>query len=70
MINNLINWFNGKKTTIAAILMALSMFITEVLIGIWGMEVDWFPMLVKTLNWVGMILGGTGLIHKAIKTNP
>jgi hypothetical protein len=65
----IITFFNGKKTIIGSILMTLAIIITEVLVGIWGVEGEWIAPTVKTLNWIGMLLGGTGLLHKAMKGN-
>lgn len=50
--------------------MALAIFITEVLVGFWEVEGAWILPMVKTLNWVGMLLGGTGLFHKMVKPKP
>ena len=66
-MNTIITWFNGKKTIIGSVLMTASIILTEVVVGIWMVEGDWIAPTVKTLNWVGMLLGGTGLIHKAMK---
>jgi len=66
-INQLWNFFSGKKTIIGSILMTGSIVITEVVVGIWMVEGDWIAPTVKTLNWVGMLMGGTGLLHKAAK---
>src|SRR3972149_506606 len=60
-------WFNGKKTIIGSIMMTIAIFLTEVVIGIWAADWVWLPGVISTLNWVGMLLGGTGLIHKGIK---
>lgn len=67
IISNMVNLLNGKKTIIGSILMTTSIVLTEVLVGIWMVEGDWIAPTVKTLNWIGMLLGGTGLIHKAMK---
>jgi hypothetical protein len=66
-LNDLINWFNGKKTTIAAVLMFLASFLMEVVVGKFGATAAWIQPTVDTLLWFGMVLGGVGLAHKAIK---
>lgn len=66
-MKNPFTWLNGKKTIIGSIIMTVAILLTEVVVGIWGIEMDWIAPTVKTLNWVGMLLGGTGLIHKATK---
>lgn len=66
-ITNFINFFNGKKTIIGSIFMTLSIILTEVVVGIWEVEGWWIAPAVKTLSWAGMLMGGTGLIHKAAK---
>lgn len=60
-------WFNGKKTIIGSVLMTVAIFLTEVVIGFWDYNPAWMPGIISTLNWVGMVLGGTGLIHKGVK---
>lgn len=61
------NWFSGKKTAIAAFILVLSAFCQQVLIGVWGADWTWLPFLISTFEWIGMVLGGTGLVHKAAK---
>lgn len=61
------DWFDGKKTIIAAALLTLAAFLDQVVVGIWGSTATWVPMAIQTLEWVGMILGGVGLAHKAVK---
>lgn len=63
----MLEWFNGKKTIIASILLVLAAFCDQVLVGIWGAAWTWLPLLISTLEWIGMLLGGSGLIHKAVK---
>lgn len=65
----MLSWWDGKKTIIAAALLTVSAFITQILLGVWHVEWPWLPNVVTTLEWVGMILGGTGLAHKAFKAN-
>lgn len=71
MINLLIKiwqWFDNKKTIIGSFFLIISAFCTQVLIGIWNASWDWLPLLIQTFDWIGMVLGGTGLIHKAYKS--
>lgn len=58
---------DGYKTLIGSIALTIATFCTEVLIGIWAVEWPWLPGTISTLNWVGLIFGGTGLIHKGAK---
>ena len=62
-----IEWFNGKKTIIGAGAMLLSAIVTEVVVGIWG--VDWAPLVLinETLLWVGRAFAAGGLLHKGVK---
>lgn len=66
------NYFNGKKTSIGALILTLAFLITQVqsqvFVGIWGIEVPvWVDKTVLTLEWVGSILSGVGLLHKKVK---
>lgn len=47
--------------------MMLAIFLSEVIVGIWGVEALWIAPAIKTLNWMGMLLGGTGMAHKLFK---
>jgi len=60
-------YFNGKKTLIAAGVLILSVFLSEVIVGIWGFNPDWMGNLIRTLDWFGMVFGGAGLTHKGFK---
>ncbi len=60
-------YFNGYKTNLAAGILILSVFLSEVIVGIWSVEASWMNNIIRTLDWFGMILGGTGLTHKGIK---
>lgn len=60
-------YFSGKKTAIAAFILILSAFLTEVIVGKWHVENTWILPTIETLNWIGMVLGGIGLGHKAVK---
>ena len=61
-MKNLWNWLNGKKTTIAAIIMMISAFLTEIVVNKWGITIAWIPKLIDILNYFGGILAGVGLI--------
>ncbi len=61
------DWFNGKKTVIGTVCLFASAFITQVLIDIWGLDAEPLQHTRETLDWLGLILGGTGLMHKAVK---
>lgn len=65
--NKFWNFFNGKKTVIGLLCMYGVMFINEVVIDIWAIDSPALPKIAKTLGWLGLIIGGGGLIHKGIK---
>jgi len=71
-MTNILNWLNGKKTTIGAILLLLGTLLSAVVVGIWEVDAEWIPKTIETLNWLGMTITGWGLTHKASKsmTNP
>ncbi len=83
IINNqknttMIQWLNGKKTIIGSIFLFLAVFGTEVVQGIWGIKClpeatdcayTWLQNTIDTCSWIGMAMGGVGLIHKGIKAN-
>ena len=60
-------FFNGKKTAIGAVLLGISAFLTNVVIGDLGNEATWILQAVAILDWVGMALAGGGLFHKGTK---
>ncbi len=60
-------WLNGKKTGIGTAAFIAACVLTEVVVGIWHADFHWINPTIETLNWVGMIFGGTGLAHKAFK---
>lgn len=70
---NLWNFLNGKKTVIGGtILLALSILTTfenQFLVGIWHVTLpSWNPQILSSLQWVGSVLTGVGLLHKAVKS--
>jgi len=58
---------NGKKTTVAAVVLTLAAFLDQVVVGMWGVSAGWVVNTIPTLEWIGMMLGGVGLTHKAAK---
>jgi len=71
-LTNLWNLLDGKKTVIAAAIFTLTFFLTQfekgVLIDIWGVNMPIaFDKTLQSLDWIASILGGAGLIHKAVK---
>lgn len=66
-ISNFVGRFDGYKTLIAAACMYVAIFLTEVVVGIWDIEIEVLPMIIKTLNWIGLALGGVGFGHKGLK---
>lgn len=68
-ISNFVGKFDGYKTLIAAVCMYVAVFLTEVVVGIWDVQWGTLPMVIKTLNWIGLALGGVGFGHKAVKSS-
>ena len=71
-LTNIWNLLDGKKTVIAAAIFTLTFFLTQfekgVLIDIWGVNMPVaFDKTLQSLDWIASILGGAGLIHKAVK---
>ena len=66
-ISNWLEFFNGKKTIIAAVMLVISAFLEQVVVGQWGVQASWIAQVIGTLDWFGMILGGVGLTHKGVK---
>lgn len=75
---NMIQWLNGKKTIIGSIFLVLAVFGTEVMQNIWNMKClpdeincayGWLANTITTFNWIGMVMGGVGLTHKAVKAS-
>lgn len=56
------NWFNGSKTKIGALLLAIAALLPE---GVMVLGYD----LKAALIWLGGILGGVGVIHAFAKAN-
>lgn len=61
------NWLNGKKTTIGAAFLFLSLMITDLVIGKLNYDPQWIETTVVICNWFGGILTGGGLTHKLFK---
>jgi hypothetical protein len=61
------NWLNGKKVIIGSVFLVAAAFGQEVLLNIWQLWPVILPKVIETCNWIGMALGGVGLIHKAVK---
>lgn len=61
------NWLNGKKTNIGTAAFIAACVLNEVVKGIWNVDAGWINPTIETLNWAGMVFGGTGLAHKALK---
>jgi len=66
MINNLINWFNGKKTVFGAIIFFIVALSTKI-VEEFGITVDWIQPALNVLEYIAMALTTVGLGHKAIK---
>lgn len=61
------NYLNGKKTSIGTAAFIAACVMNEVVKGIWHVEHPFIDPSIETLNWVGMVFGGIGLTHKAMK---
>ena len=66
-MKNLWLFFNGKKTVIGSALMIGAVILQEMVINIFEYDAPWEHKVIKALNWAGLMLGGTGLFHKAFK---
>lgn len=67
------NYLSGKKTSIGAIILTLAFIITQVqaqvFVSIWNIEVpSWVDKSVLTLEWIGSVFSGVGVLHKSLKT--
>lgn len=60
-------FLNGRKTVIGAFCGTLAGFLSQVVVGIWGVEGPWVVPTIDTLLWFTMAFGGTGLVHKGVK---
>lgn len=58
------DFFNGKKTNLAAGCMIAATFLSQVVVGIWGFNPEWVMPTIKTLEWSGASLGIIGLGDK------
>jgi len=67
-MNNLITFLDGKKTVIGTILLFVSAFCNQVVVGVWHLQSPIIPMIADTCDWIGMFFGGIGLTHKKIKS--
>jgi hypothetical protein len=61
------DYFNGKKTVIAAALLVTATFLSTLLGDTLGYQSAWLDSITELLRWIGMVLGGVGLGHKAVK---
>ena len=71
-ITEIWNYLNGKKTAIGAAMLTAAFAITQIDIqvvqGIWHLTCPlWVAPTVQTLEWVGSLFSGVGLIHKSKK---
>lgn len=60
---------DGYKTTIGTVCLLTGTVLSQVVSGVWHYNPWWMPQTIETLSWVGIVFGGTGLGHKAIKAN-
>lgn len=63
-----IEFLNGKKTYIGAAIYGMSLFLSQVVVGIWGYSPEWLINVIKSLEWTGGILAGIGVTHGLVKT--
>jgi hypothetical protein len=67
-LQKLWDFLDGKKSTIAGMVLFLSVFLREVIKGFWSYDPNWMEPLIKTLDWLGGV-GFTGaIIHKGVKS--
>lgn len=59
--------FDGHKTTIGAVVLVVSAVLSQVVIGIWEVQSIPLDKTILTLDWIGMAVGGTGILHKVVK---
>lgn len=60
-------FFDGKKTLIGGYLLTIAVVFQEFGVGILELKWAWIPLTIKSLNWIGMFLGGSGAGHKIAK---
>lgn len=71
-ITQIWGYLSGKKTAIGAgvltIAFGLTQIDTQVVQGIWHLTMpQWFAPTIETLQWIGSVFSGVGLIHKSQK---
>ena len=66
-IIQLINWLNGKKTTIGCIILVIATAMTQITQAA-GVSSALLTQIISVLNYVGLAIGGTGLGHKGYKS--
>ena len=59
---------NGKKTVIGGVLLMASMLLSQAVVGIWEYDPWWMAKAVGTLDLLGGLLVGGGIIHKGVKS--
>lgn len=69
MIDKIITWFDGKKTSIGAVLFFLAALITKI-VSAYEITVGWITPTIEIIEYVAMTLTTVGLGHKAIKGKP
>ena len=62
----MLNWLDGKKTAIAAVLLIVTN-ILDTAVGTFGADPANFDTVRMWMMWVGGILGGGGIFHKGMK---
>ena len=60
-------YLNGRKTTIGATVLAVALFLQKIVVGEWGIEAEALRNIIATLEWIGLFLAPTGLVHKGAK---
>ena len=63
-------WFSGKKTGLGAAALMLAVLLQDVIVGEFGFSAPWIDGAVGTLEKLGVLFGGVGLTHKAVKAAP
>ena len=62
------NWMSGKKTAIGAALLLISTIISQVA-ALNHFTWAWIPIVTNNLDYIGGLLTGGGLLHKAAKVH-
>ena len=73
LLKKIWTWLDGKKTMLGTVLFilgeGLQYFSDSFLTGIWHLApIPHLTQIIASLNWFATVLGGTGLLHKGVKS--